>query len=113
MQCSSCKKRIERGDRLSCINCKGSYHYRCLNITSADFQENSDQLKLTWQCQACIGITRRQRNDSTPIRNSAMSCHGFVDDSKVPLPEIDNPGGSKQSATNKDNTKISYDDFNK
>lgn len=113
MQCCGCKHKIERGDRLSCINCKGSYHYQCLNITSADFREKGNHLNSTWQCHVCVNKNRRQRNEFTPIRSSAMSCDGSVDNSKVPLHQTESPGGSNFSAMDKDNVKISFDDFSK
>lgn len=116
MQCHFCKNKIERGDRLTCINCKDCYHYRCQDLTSADFRDNANRIKSTWKCQACISKARRQRNDSTPIRGSSTTCDESVDNAKAVLPETSSSGGDELSGTSiagLDNTSISYKDFEK
>lgn len=116
MQCRTCKNKIERGDRLACINCNDCYHYRCQGLTSADFHDNANRIKITWQCQTCISKARRQRNDSTPIRGSATTCVESVDKARVVLPEASSSGApvpSGASTTGLDNTSISYRDFEK
>lgn len=44
------------------------YHYACLNITSAYFTKNIHELSTSWHCPSCENVTRRIRNDNTPVR---------------------------------------------
>lgn len=69
MICFDCKKKIVYNDWLECKQCKRRHHYSCQNITSADFREHGEQLRLTWKCLSCQNVTRRTRNDDTPVRS--------------------------------------------
>lgn len=72
MKCVECVRAIERGELLSCTACKGTFHYRCLNITTADFRENSTRIRKSFKCDSCNSVTRRNRNDDTPIRKGPL-----------------------------------------
>lgn len=125
MQCLGCFKSIGRGECLSCVKCKGAYHYQCLNITSAFFRGNSLSLKQTWLCPSCSNVTRRKRGENTPVRDtneSVMSCDGTLDELKLTSPS--DLGGLKSQAelslkeslvspTLADGYRMSYEDFEK
>lgn len=68
MICFDCKGKILCNDWLDCNQCKRRHHYSCQNITSADFKEYGEQIKVTWKYLSCQNVTRRTRNDDTPIR---------------------------------------------
>lgn len=68
MICFDCKQKILYNDWLDCKGCNRRHHYHCQNITSADFREHGERLKDTWKCSSCQNVTRRTRNDDTPIR---------------------------------------------
>lgn len=71
MNCTTCRKKIEAGELLKCIECKDGFHYRCVNITSAAFEEGHVQLKRTFKCDSCMNVTQRVRvTDETPVRGA-------------------------------------------
>lgn len=54
------------------------YHYRCVNITQAAFQDEQVQLKRTFKCESCSNVTQRVRvTDDTPVRG--VRAAGFED----------------------------------
>lgn len=70
MNCSQCEKQIKGTHSvLQCCSCKGTFHLECLNITKACYAAFSADLKRNWRCVQCMQITRRIRNDNTPIRS--------------------------------------------
>lgn len=73
MQCVGCRGEVEPAERMICKECKQYYHYQCLNITSANFRENSHRLKVNWVCPCCDNTTRRGRNDNTPVRKTQVT----------------------------------------
>ncbi|CAG5058407.1 unnamed protein product [Parnassius apollo] len=73
MQCVSCLKPVTQNELLTCTACKLHLHYRCANYTSADFREHKDSLKKSFMCGSCTQITRRYRNDNTPISKAQPS----------------------------------------
>lgn len=74
MNCAECKEVIDRLELLFCSGCKGSYHYKCLNITPTTFKENNVQLKRTVKCELCMNVTRRVRvSDDTPVRRGSWA----------------------------------------
>lgn len=91
MKCLACRSAIGSGESLKCVTCKGTYHYSCLNITSAAFRDATNDQKRNFNCPSCTNVTRRgARNDNTPIKtsnmqllnDSTMSCEGLLDNSK-------------------------------
>lgn len=53
-----------------CVQCKGTYHYGCLNITTADFMRNQFDYTRSWTCPECKNITKRKlRTDETPVKS--------------------------------------------
>lgn len=74
MICSACNQNIiyER-DILKCTSCATNYHYACLNITSAYYLDNMFELKKSWKCPPCSNVSRRNRNDDTPVRQQYPS----------------------------------------
>lgn len=92
MKCLACRNDIELGEFLKCVTCKGTYHYSCLNITSAAFREATNDHKSNFKCPSCTNVTRRgTRNDNTPItrtnlqflNDSTMSCDGLSDNLNI------------------------------
>lgn len=73
MNCLACHKLIAKGEMLACRSCKSTFHYQCMNVTSAQFREKSVESKRSWQCQDCNNVNRRKRNDDTPIRQAKDS----------------------------------------
>lgn len=74
MLCSGCKS---DKDLLKCNNCAYSYCYLCLNVTPDSSKQISADLLASLSCPSCQNITRRKRNDDTPVK-----CHyRFPDDS--------------------------------
>lgn len=68
MKCIACNQIIQRSELISCKTCKGVFHYRCHNISSATYLENANDFKRSWQCSSCSNArTRRKRNDNTPV----------------------------------------------
>ncbi|KAJ2937522.1 hypothetical protein O0L34_g18667 [Tuta absoluta] len=95
--CGSCHKQIVySGESLPCKKCKTIYHYACLNITSAEFRENRQELLSTCICDQCSNANsqRDEEAESTPgsvfqspfseKNDSLMSCDGSGhDDTKL------------------------------
>ncbi|CAK1586567.1 unnamed protein product [Parnassius mnemosyne] len=67
MICLACHKITRPEEQLRCSACKGCYHYKCYNISSAYYKENFPALKRNWKCHSCNRITRR-KEDNTPVR---------------------------------------------
>ncbi|KAL0810362.1 hypothetical protein ABMA28_010511 [Loxostege sticticalis] len=89
MICRACNNSVSKDDLIRCNPCKGTFHYRCLNMTSAYFTANRSNLTATWYCPSCANITRRKGPD-TPVgkhfvpqlNETTMSCdESFVEDS--------------------------------
>jgi regulator of replication initiation timing len=100
MDCLGCNEQVIDTEVLRCLLCRDTYHYKCLNITTATYMAGNYLIKTKWHCPRCTNITSRRKNDNTPARshleqslldNSAMS----VED---PLQEQNRP----------DDTNISY-----
>lgn len=69
MNCLACRGIIKfEGDVLACTMCGGTYHFLCLNITTADFMRNVQDLKKSYKCPDCTAQAKRSRNDDTPLR---------------------------------------------
>lgn len=86
MNCNACNKTIDQMELLQCTACNVPYHYKCLNITTAQFMTRNHEVTRTWRCLECINITRR-RNDDTPVRqqlsainDTIMSVDDLLDD---------------------------------
>lgn len=74
MDCSACKQEIKKASEiLRCTGCSDNFHYACMNITSIQYQQHKTELKLSWLCPNCHNITRRPRNDDTPVRKQLTS----------------------------------------
>lgn len=72
MPCFNCKKVVSSTELLACRECQNQFHYHCLQITKAQFKELSDKDKRSWQCNGCRNVSRRKRNDDTPIGKSQI-----------------------------------------
>ncbi|CAK1582549.1 unnamed protein product [Parnassius mnemosyne] len=83
-----------------CIVFVNMFLFRCLNITTAKFMGNFQQLKRTWKCPTCTNVTkRRHRNDDTPLKiNSEESS---------PPDLVDTSGGDSISQTEDSNEQLS------
>lgn len=69
MDCSACKQKLaQNSEILKCITCPMKFHYACLNITSTFYLKNKVELNKSWRCPSCENVTRRIRNDHTPVR---------------------------------------------
>lgn len=95
MVCTICNTDIRKDELLLCTSCGERYHFRCLNITYADFHGPLNKFRETWLCANCKNITRRLRNDDTPIRSQKpgpldMSC----DSEDVPVHTDSDPSAS-------------------
>ncbi|CAG5021899.1 unnamed protein product [Parnassius apollo] len=109
MKCSACENSIERNELLGCILCKGTYHYMCLNITSAKFMGNYQKFKRSWKCPTCTNLTeRRSRNDDTPVKvNCGDSLPSDVINmssdnmqvNELPPSDFEHRGGKKQNTS--------------
>ncbi|KAG7302623.1 hypothetical protein JYU34_012570 [Plutella xylostella] len=74
MACLACLQPIPNlNEALKCTKCSATYHFLCLNITSAYFEANNQVLKKSWQCDACTNVTVRNERrrggdkDNTPV----------------------------------------------
>ncbi|CAK1579933.1 unnamed protein product [Parnassius mnemosyne] len=67
MICLACHKITRPEEQLSCSACKGCYHYKCYNKSSAYYKENLPALKRNWKCHFCNRSTRG-KEDNTPVR---------------------------------------------
>lgn len=137
MDCVTCRKPIERKEMLVCIGCKGTQHYRCANITSADFREHGQEIRKSFVCTGCMNVTRRIRCDDTPIRKTPvsddcnMSCDGVLDDpnstpstssytlapvvdnNKNPIPSTSNNATPAPVVSGQMDLKVFYNDLGK
>ncbi|CAK1599912.1 unnamed protein product [Parnassius mnemosyne] len=90
MKCLACTQVIRREELLVCIRCKGTYHYKCLNITTAQFMNKNHDIKRTWCCPSCVNVTSRRIKDDTPVRKqfestlnqTDMSCEDIIQDQR-------------------------------
>lgn len=95
MDCSACKQSIVHdSDFLKCITCTMKYHIECLNITSGYYKKNKIELDKLWHCPSCENVTRRIKNDNTPIRKSFQPT---LDDTTMSIDELilDEPNKTK------------------
>ncbi|KAI5643520.1 hypothetical protein NE865_04504 [Phthorimaea operculella] len=96
--CGSCQKQIVySGESLPCKKCKIIFHYACLNITSAAFRENRQELLNSYICDQCSSVDAQhaKEKESSPVLvfqspftdkhdDSLMSCDGSGhDDTKL------------------------------
>lgn len=76
---------------MRCIACKDTYHYSCLNITTAQFMAVANKAALeVYKCGDCNRVNtarRRVRDDETPVISNMqdsllldMSCDGLHSD---------------------------------
>ncbi|KAJ2940457.1 hypothetical protein O0L34_g141 [Tuta absoluta] len=79
--CGTCNLLLVTTDTyLFCKVCLKYHHIGCINIESAHYRENEEELKRSWVCATCANITlRRQVNkdDSASSQNASdmdMSC---------------------------------------
>ncbi|CAG4980545.1 unnamed protein product [Colias eurytheme] len=68
MNCAACKKLLRHDEKLDCITCSGSYHYKCINISAEYFKKNIKELKRSWLCPLCKNVTSRRKGDETPAK---------------------------------------------
>lgn len=89
MECAACNQDILlTTDLIKCTICKLTYHYSCLNISPTYYKNNKAELTKAWTCPSCNNVTRRTRNDNTPIRNcnsSILNKSTLPTDGPVPL----------------------------
>lgn len=67
MNCVACENTVANDEVLTCTTCMGRFHYECLNITKSSYTNILTKSKNTWRCMQCDSITRRSRNDNTPV----------------------------------------------
>lgn len=90
--CNVCKNTVEQNTFLQCRQCKLKYHYKCLNIKSAQFASLSKEHQSSWICPACNNVTRRYKpNCGTPVESQLdMSCDNLELDSTGPSSQHNN-----------------------
>ncbi|XP_063530050.1 uncharacterized protein LOC134741269 [Cydia strobilella] len=102
MRCMACLNPIQHNtDLLVCVACKGLYHYLCTNMTQAYYREHSHELKISWRCPNCENVTRRRKNDDTPVRN--QKCSPTLNDTTISIEELLDPNGDESSHGASDN----------
>lgn len=69
VNCSACDGKIQNNDALVCTSCLQKFHIACLNLTKEYYLQNKHHFDTTWQCPTCCNITRRRKNDDTPVRS--------------------------------------------
>ncbi|KAG7309057.1 hypothetical protein JYU34_004937 [Plutella xylostella] len=70
MDCLACDTKVFDTEVVQCVLCKGCYHHNCVGITTACYQKNLSELRKSWRCPPCTeSVSRRRRNDNTPVRN--------------------------------------------
>ncbi|XP_063369679.1 uncharacterized protein LOC134658011 [Cydia amplana] len=69
MKCLVCDLEIKyASEMIKCTACGKHCHQSCLNMTSAYYMANHFTLEKNWLCEMCNNVTRRPKNDNTPIR---------------------------------------------
>ncbi|CAG9130756.1 unnamed protein product [Plutella xylostella] len=106
MNCEACRTSVSIKELLKCYACRKAFHYRCLNITDAEYTSRIDELKNGWRCPPCSNITRRtyKERDSTPVRarldtlldETHMSCDESLTGASISF--IDTQSDSKMVA---------------
>lgn len=61
MICLACNTRVDKGEKLSCMACKGNYHYACLNISASVYNATLRNIQGKWKCPSCSNMTSRNR----------------------------------------------------
>lgn len=112
MECAFCNSDIRKDELLVCTSCGVGYHFRCLNITYSDFHGHINKLRETWLCDNCKNITRRLRNDDTPIR-SLKPGHLDMSCDSVGVPAHIDSDGSASLLSNALSKHFSLDDISK
>lgn len=75
MICLACNTAIKymESESLVCCLCRSTYHYKCLNMTTAHYTQNMHQLKRKWNCEGCCNVSRRRRTgDESPVTPMAQ-----------------------------------------
>lgn len=84
MICCACHQNISYPSELiNCTHCKDTYHYACLNITSANYMKNKHNYEKYWKCPNCENVTRRKRNDDTPVKQTFNDALRSTDDNHI------------------------------
>ncbi|KAJ2940364.1 hypothetical protein O0L34_g40 [Tuta absoluta] len=71
--CVLCLKHINTADDLTCTKCRAHFHYQCVNFSQDDFTANKQDIERIFVCLECQRLTRRIRNDDTPIKHTIVS----------------------------------------
>lgn len=111
MICFACNTRVDKGEKLSCMACKGNYHYACLNISASVYNANLRNIQGKWKCPSCSNITSRNRSgrgDETPTRSCLNTEFLDVD---MSCDDLSEQTGQHYPVTEKSN--ISTNDDNK
>lgn len=61
-ECQRCLRTVTENEMLTCLSCKDSFHYKCLNMTSAHYLGNMFDLKRKWKCDRCSNVTVRKED---------------------------------------------------
>jgi hypothetical protein len=89
MDCYACLRPIGSSlEILKCATCLKTYHYMCLNLTSAFVRENKLDLIRSWQCPDCANVTMRRKHDNSLVRQSTYIPK--LDDSTMSVEEHQN-----------------------
>lgn len=83
MNCIACERSIIASELLCCSACRGTFHYACLNLSKAHFDSYTVDVRRTWKCTQCQQITRRSRNDDTPVRTNPDN--SFINDTDMSI----------------------------
>lgn len=71
MRCLVCESAIASiSELLKCVKCKGHFHYKCLNMTTAHYMGHEHELKTTWECHSCVILTKRRGDEKQFLHQS-------------------------------------------
>jgi hypothetical protein len=89
MICSGCNTPIASShELLKCVACTHTYHYQCLNMTSAVFRELQPELIRTWQCPSCSNVTTRRKTEETPVRKHLQTDSNIFNDTAMSTDDL-------------------------
>lgn len=79
--CSQCFNKVSRYDEtIDCLNCKGCFHIRCVNIDESAFREmRVDKSVGKWKCTPCeqgLPVSGAVITDNVDAGQSAPVCEG-------------------------------------